>query len=117
MSYIERLLRKNRPIPLPGTDKTDETPPRKTGDMSQEVPTKPTKPGFVSFVGTQQGDIPDFSPSLPPWPPRPAELARWPLAWRQRWGLLANELESQGWPFPECERRAFDRVRAERQAS
>jgi hypothetical protein len=52
----------------------------------------------------------------PPWPPRPPELARWPVAWRAKWGLLANELESQGVPFPECERRAFDRLKAERGA-
>jgi hypothetical protein len=34
------------------------------------------------------------------------------LVWRRRWGLLANELESQGIKFPECERQAFDRVKA-----
>jgi hypothetical protein len=49
----------------------------------------------------------------PPWPPRPLELSRWPVAWRAKWGLLANELEGQGVPFPECERRAFERVKAE----
>jgi hypothetical protein len=52
-----------------------------------------------------------------PWPPRPAELARWPLEWRQRWGLLANKLEDQGLKFPECERRAFDQIKAEKEAS
>jgi hypothetical protein len=52
----------------------------------------------------------------PPWPPRPAELARWPLEWRAKWGLLANELESQGLKFPECERRAFDIIKAEMEA-
>ena len=31
-----------------------------------------------------------------PWPPRPAELASWPLAWRERWGWLANDLEARG---------------------
>jgi hypothetical protein len=31
--------------------------------------------------------------------------------------LLANELESQGVPFPECERRAFERVKSEREAA
>jgi hypothetical protein len=31
--------------------------------------------------------------------------------------LLANELEAAGTPFPECERRAFDRLKTERGAS
>jgi hypothetical protein len=30
---------------------------------------------------------------------------------------MANELEGQGVPFPECERRAFERVKGEREAS
>jgi hypothetical protein len=54
-----------------------------------------------------------IEPGLAPWPPRPAELAEWPLEWRQRWGLLANELEDAGTSFPECERQAFARVKAE----
>ena len=41
------------------------------------------------------------------------ELARWPIPWRQRWGELANELEDQGLKFPESEREAFRRIKAE----
>jgi hypothetical protein len=41
------------------------------------------------------------------------ELAQWPIPWRQRWGELANELEDQGLLFPENERQAFCRTRAE----
>jgi hypothetical protein len=52
-----------------------------------------------------------------PWPPRPVELARWPVEWRAKWGVRANELQDQGVPWPEHERRAFDMVRAEREAS
>jgi hypothetical protein len=49
-----------------------------------------------------------------PWPPRPAELAGWPIEWRERWGRLANQLEEEGVPFPESERAAFGVVKAER---
>jgi hypothetical protein len=35
-----------------------------------------------------------------PWPPRPAELASWPIAWREKWGRLANALQDQGVPWP-----------------
>jgi hypothetical protein len=58
-----------------------------------------------------------LEPGPEPWPPRPAELARWPLEWRQRWGLLANELEDQGLKFPECEREAFEQIKAEMEGS
>jgi hypothetical protein len=50
---------------------------------------------------------------LAPWPPRPAELADWPVEWRERWGRLANELEDQGMPFPQHEIEAFRRVKTE----
>jgi hypothetical protein len=54
----------------------------------------------------------------PPWPPRPAELARWPLSWRQRWGELAAYFEVvEGLPFPESERRAFQIVKAEKETA
>src|SRR5579883_2493904 len=49
----------------------------------------------------------------PPWPPRPAELARWPVEWRARWGLLANALQDEGVPWPAHEQRAFEQVKAE----
>jgi site-specific DNA-methyltransferase (adenine-specific) len=51
-----------------------------------------------------------------PWPPRPAELADWPLAWRERWGRLANDLEARGAPFPDSESEAFRCVKAEMEA-
>ena len=41
------------------------------------------------------------------------ELARWPIPWRQRWGELANELEDQDLRFPESEREAFRRIKAQ----
>jgi hypothetical protein len=46
-------------------------------------------------------------------PPRPAELADWPISWRERWGRLANDLEARGTPFPESEAQAFRHVKIE----
>jgi hypothetical protein len=46
----------------------------------------------------------------PPWPPRPAELANWPIEKREAWGRLANDLNDQNIEFPECERRAFNQL-------
>jgi hypothetical protein len=34
-------------------------------------------------------------------------LPTWPIAWRRRWGLRANELAQHGVPWPEDEARAF----------
>jgi hypothetical protein len=53
------------------------------------------------------------APGPRPWPPRPAELAEWPVEWRAKWGVRANELQDQGIPWPEHERRAFLEVQAE----
>jgi hypothetical protein len=98
MSYIEAYRKKNQDIPPAVTDKTDKTP---------------SQAGFVSFVSASQGNIGDFF-SRAPWPPRPRELAGWPVRWRQRWGELANRFEEvDGIPFPESERRAFDQVKAQ----
>ncbi len=43
----------------------------------------------------------------PPWPPRPAELANWPVDRRERWGHRTNELIDQGLGWREAERQAF----------
>jgi hypothetical protein len=56
---------------------------------------------------------PEAPISPPPWPPRPDELAHWPIPWRERWGRLANELQDQGVPWPEYERLAFGQAKAE----
>lgn len=55
-------------------------------------------------------------PAVTPWPPRPAELARWPVSLRQRWGERANALEATGLSWREAERRAFDEIKAEAEA-
>jgi hypothetical protein len=45
-----------------------------------------------------------------PWPPRPTELAAWPVERREAWGRRAAALEGAGVPWPESERRAFAAV-------
>jgi hypothetical protein len=52
------------------------------------------------------------APTLPPWPPRPDELADWPIPWRKRWGEVANTLQDTGVPWPEHEQLAFDQIKA-----
>src|SRR5208337_2578562 len=41
---------------------------------------------------------------------RPTDLADWPLDRRERWGELANYLESQGVPFPQSEITAYEQL-------
>lgn len=51
------------------------------------------------------------TPSPPQaWPPRPPEIATWPIAWRERWGRRSNELEDQGIAFPASEIQAFGEI-------
>jgi hypothetical protein len=77
------------------------------------------KAGILDMLGAESL-VDESAPVQPPesdestastWPPRPEELAKWSLAWRERWGRLANELEDSGVPWPECERQAFDRMK------
>ena len=86
MKYLKRFLA--------GTDRNDGNPPpaevdawemtvEKSRHSSKRVPTETTK--------TVSADA---------WPPRPADLARWPIPWRERWGKLSNELEELGMKFP-----------------
>jgi hypothetical protein len=79
------------------------------------------KPALLALLAGADSSIDPAPPALlsdpvpAPWPPRPAELAEWPVEWRARWGLLANELQDQEVPWPEHERRAFDLVKAEKE--
>jgi hypothetical protein len=66
-----------------------------------------------TLVETVTADLPaadkhDFSHDSVTIATRPAELATWPLALRERWGVHAAELEILGTPFPESERKAFE---------
>ena len=47
------------------------------------------------------------------WPPRSAELAQWPIRWRERWGKHADALQDAGVTWPHHEQLAFDKTRAE----
>jgi hypothetical protein len=69
------------------------------------------KPALMAQLAERVTQLPRGSPA--PWPPRPPELAVWPVAWRERWGSLANHLQDQGIPWPDHEREAFDQVVAE----
>jgi hypothetical protein len=79
--------------------------------------TKPADAPKSEVVCTLSVLSPDPHTKSPePWPPRPAELASWSVEWRERWGRLANDLQDRGVPWPEHERRAFDQVKAEKDA-
>jgi hypothetical protein len=56
---------------------------------------------------------PEAAISTPPWPPRPKELAEWPIEKRQKWGELANRLEDEDVPWPAHEQIAFSVIAAE----
>jgi hypothetical protein len=57
------------------------------------------------------GNPPAAAPE--PWPPRPAELADWPVPMRERWGRRSAELQDQGLSWRDAERRAFAEVKAD----
>jgi hypothetical protein len=102
--------------------------PSKSGNTYLQEPTKPTKPSSVnSCPGINQNfeghDGPADEPNLKDPARSPAHsialvhavVADWPIAWRERWGRLANELTEAGAPFPTDEHRAFTMVAEERQ--
>jgi hypothetical protein len=66
----------------------------------------------------RKGDLPSGAENIAraPWPPRPPELASWPIALRERWGVHSAELEILGMAFPASERRAFEWVKGETRA-
>jgi hypothetical protein len=110
MKYYDRFLLEISDTPLPGAYKNDKNPSRDFSNTPGYPPTKTTKTVSVVSVGTTVGESKNIKA---PWPPRPSKLARWPIERRQRWGELANQLEDEGVPFPESERRAFDEVKAQ----
>ena len=62
------------------------------------------------------GPVPLAAPgepvATPAWPPRPDELAWWPIPRRQRWGERANALIDAGLDWQAAERQAFDEEKA-----
>jgi hypothetical protein len=45
------------------------------------------------------------------WPPRPADLGRWPIAWRQRWADRTARLEDEGLDWRHAESMAYGEMR------
>lgn len=128
MSYMQLFLTKIAHSLEATPYKTYETPCGTTGDPGEkishsypEVPTKPTKPGFVGFVGTSDQESAEilpgpsaakpaklFDPLGPPtWR---AEIARWSIPERERWGRLANSYEDQGYSWKVAEWLAYYEV-------
>jgi hypothetical protein len=100
----------------PRPERPDAPPPRRISILPKRV---------VACEGDGQEPRPNPDPTLTssaptltcatsaiPWRPRPAELARWPIPWRERWGLRANELQDAGHPWEAAERQAFAEVEA-----
>lgn len=58
----------------------------------------------VAASGTSQ------APPFYSWPPRPKQLARWPLAKRELWGRRANRLEDEGLDWRAAEQQAYIEV-------
>ena len=62
----------------------------------------------------EPGPLTPAAPNGGEWKPRElpwrSVVGSWPLALRQRWGDLANELMEAGMPWPEDEAEAFRRV-------
>src|SRR5262249_43467460 len=79
--------------------------------------TSPWKPRWlVELARARETPSPPPAPSpdpspFSPWPPRPADLAHWPDAWWERWGLRANELEASGLGWREAERQAYTELK------
>jgi hypothetical protein len=73
--------------------------PRRAEPLARQILER--RPEILALLSTER-----------PWPPRPAELAGWPVEWRQCWGERANELEASGLPWQAAERQAFDETRA-----
>jgi hypothetical protein len=84
-------------------------------DPPDPAPSKVPPSGVVepSTPSPSETEAPAIRPL---WPPRPPELAGWPIAWRERWGRLANSLQDQGVLWPDYERLAFERTKAEVEA-
>lgn len=88
---------------------------KKKTNTGGDRPTKPTEPGLrVANSETTPNDHPT-EPTKLAWV-RPAELPYWPTAWRERWGVRANDLEASGLSWSDAESRAFDEVKAEMSA-
>lgn len=107
--------------------------PSRAGSLAQEILSRKAEvlvhlrhPSWESLQQDRWGpavgdptpgiDIPEPASVATPRLPWRSELANWPVAWRERWGRRANQLEDEGHDWRESERMAFEAVRAERVA-
>ena len=67
-------------------------------------------PELLAGVGAHKPVLIALKTTAATWPPRPKELARWPILKRTAWGHLSNKIEDSGVSFPDCERIAFSVV-------
>src|SRR5262245_29125911 len=114
IGYLEQYLLKFGDSPIPFTDKTDKTSQANSAKIltnlypaTDKTDETPPDLGSVSFVSAAHKESASFST---PWPPRPRELASWPVERRQQWGELANQFEDEGVKWPESERRAYEQI-------
>jgi hypothetical protein len=86
---------------------SEETPEMETlAKHAKEASKSPVNASVVNIDGSPLT-------SKLAWPPRPVELAHWPIEWRERWGRLANALEDNGIAFPDSEPQAFAAIKQE----
>jgi hypothetical protein len=80
------------------------------------------KPALLAMLADDQANLPsqpagDGEPltklTKTVWPPRPSELACWPIAWRQRWADRAEAHQAAGLGWQEAERLAYQATREE----
>jgi hypothetical protein len=90
-------------------------PPRADALARELIEHKPEILAALDTPGASMEAVETQGPATGPWR-RPAELADWPIPWRQRFGLRANELSDAGIPRPDDERLAFEEVLRERQS-
>jgi hypothetical protein len=109
-----------------GCNKSDRVPPRAAPWPPPWLSESASKhPDTIAEVYAQADSLPSNADPIDlaartaetPFVDYHAELARWPIPWRESWGRLANKLQDQGIPWPEHERRAFDQIKAEMTAS
>jgi hypothetical protein len=97
---------------LPRTTKSDWPP-----TWMQNPPLHPPAEPTTNEAGPGSGPEAGADPWTPRRPPAVvAEIGAWPIPRRQRWGELCNQLEDEGVPFPESERRAYLIVKREMNA-
>lgn len=103
------------PAWLKGSEPVESQKPAKA------APRKPATPPVAVPTRKPSAESPDASCGLPgaspadepPGLPWRETVAGWPTAWRERWGLRANELEAAGLDWRSAERTAFDEMTTE----